>query len=79
MAKARLNSRLQWFDAELAKSPYLMGDNFSVADGYLFVVASWGKHVGVDISHLSHLTAFLARVGERPAVQEAMRAEGLIK
>ena len=79
MAKTRLMSRLTWVDGELAGKTYLMGDTFSVADAYLFVVAGWGKHVGVDISGLSHLGAFMARVAARPAVQDALRAEGLIK
>ncbi len=79
IAKTRLISRLQWVDGELAKTPYLMGDAFTVADGYLFTVAGWSKHVGVDISGLANLGAFMARVGARPAVQDAMRAEGLIK
>lgn len=79
IAKTRLTSRLQWVDGELSKSAYLMGDAFTVADGYLFTVAGWSKHVGLDISGLAHLGAFLAKVGARPAVQEAMRAEGLIK
>ncbi|NDP38874.1 MAG: glutathione transferase GstA [Rhodoferax sp.] len=79
IAKTRLNSRLQWVDSELAKTPYLMGNTFTVADGYLFVVAGWGKHVGIDISTLANLSAFIIRVGERPAVQAALRAEGLLK
>jgi glutathione S-transferase len=79
MAKARLVSRLTWVDGELAGKIYLMGDTFTVADAYLFVVAGWGKHVGVDTSGLPNLTAFMARVAGRPAVQEALRAEGLIK
>ena len=79
IVKERLISRLQWVDGELSTSPYLMGDVYTVADGYLFTVAGWSKHVGVDISGLTHLVAFLAKVGARPAVQEAMRAEGLIK
>ena len=79
IAKTRLISRLQWVDGELAKSAYLMGDAFTVADGYLFTVAGWTKHVGIDISGLANLGAFLAKVGARPAVQSAMRAEGLIK
>jgi glutathione S-transferase len=78
-SKTRLNARLQWVDGELAKGDYLMGDTFTVADGYLFTVAGWTKYVGIDISALTHLTAYMARVGSRPAVQEAMRAEGLIK
>lgn len=79
IAKTRLNSRLQWVDGELANTPYLMGDTFTVADGYLFVVAGWGKHVGIDISTLANLSALMIRVGERPAVQAALRAEGLLK
>jgi glutathione S-transferase len=79
LAKTRLNSRLSWVDGELAGKTYLMGDTFTVADAYLFVVAGWSKHVGVDISGLANLGAFMARVGARPAVQEALRAEGLIK
>jgi glutathione S-transferase len=78
MARTRLISRLNWVDGELAKSAYLMGDDFCVADGYLFVVAGWSKHVGIDISGLDHLVAFMARVGARKAVQEALRAEGLL-
>jgi glutathione S-transferase len=79
MAKTRLVSRLQWVDGELAKTPFLMGDTFTVADGYLFTVAGWGKHVGIDLSGLKNLSAFMARVGELPAVQDALRAEGLLK
>jgi glutathione S-transferase len=79
MAKARLTSRLQWVDAELAGKTYLLGETLSVADAYLFVVAGWGKHVGVDISGLPNLSAFVASVGARPAVQDALRAEGLLK
>jgi len=79
IAKTRLNSRLQWVDGELARTPYLMGNTFTVADGYLFVVAGWGKHVGIDISTLPHLSAFMERVAARPAVQAALRAEGLLK
>lgn len=79
LAKTRLISRLKWLDGELANKSYLMGDTFTVADGYLFTVANWTKHVGIDISGLPNLSAFMARVGARPAVQDAMRAEGLIK
>lgn len=79
IAKTRLVDRLQWVDNELCGKTYLMGDTFTVADAYLFVVAGWGKYVGVDISALAHLSAFMARVGARPAVQEALRAEGLLK
>lgn len=79
MAKTRLLSRLQWVDGELASKTYLMGDTFTVADGYLFTVLSWSKHVGIDLSGLPNLGAFMGSVGSRPAVQDALRAEGLLK
>ena len=75
----RLMQRLQWVDGQLGSQPHLMGEPFTVADGYLFTVVNWGGFVGVDISGLERLNAFQARVAARPAVQAAMRAEGLIK
>lgn len=78
-AKARLNARLQWVDGELSSKNYLMGDVFTVADAYLFVVQSWGKFVGIDVSALVNLSAFATRVAARPAVQAALRAEALLK
>ncbi len=75
MAIERLQQRLQWLDGQLAGRPYLMGEQFTVADGYLFTVASWAKHVDVDIAALANLQAFLQRVGARPAVQAALQAE----
>ena len=77
--KARLMDRLKWVDSALADTPYLMGDTFTVGDAYLFNVSNWTKFVGVNISALENLAALRARVSARPAVQEAMRAEGLIK
>ena len=77
--KARLMDRLKWVDGALANAGYLMGDTYTVADAYLFNVSNWTKFVGVDISTLENLATFRARVSARPAVQEAMRAEGLIK
>ena len=79
LAKARLAGRLQWTDGELAGRHFLMGDTFTVADAYLFVVQSWGKHVGVETSGMPNLRASADRVAARPAVQAALRAEGLVK
>ena len=77
--KNKLKSRYEWLDGQLADKPYLMGDQFSVADGYLFTVTNWAKPTGVDISDFSNLQAWHARVAARPAVQDAMKAEGLLK
>jgi len=77
--KARILGRLKWVDEQLEGKQYLMGDTFSVADAYLFTVTNWSKFVGLDISGLANLGAFMGRVAARPAVQEALKAEGLIK
>lgn len=79
MAIERLLSRLKWVDGELEGKQYLMGDRFSVADPYLFTVTNWAPKVGVDIANLANLAAYRARIAARPAVQAAMREEGLIK
>ena len=77
--KERLASRFGWVDSQLADKEYLMGEQFTVADGYLFTVTNWATHTGVDLSAFAHLQAWHARVGARPAVQAAMKAEGLLK
>lgn len=77
--RQKLNERLAWVDSQLAGKTWLMGDHFTVADAYLFTVAGWGKYVGVDIAPLANLSAFMGRVAARPAVQEALKAEGLLK
>ena len=79
LAKARLSSRLQWVDAELTKTPYLMDNTFTVADAYLFTVTNWASHVGIDLAPFGNLLAYRTRIGARPAVIEAMKTEGLIK
>ena len=77
--RERLLGRLQWVDGELAGKQYLMGEHFTVADAYLFTVTNWAKPVGLDISHLKNLAAYRERIAARPAVQAAMKAEGLLK
>ena len=77
--KAALTQRLAWVDEQLAGRTYLTGDTFTVADGYLFVVVNWTKFVGLDITGLAHLGAFMGSVAARPAVQAALQAEGLLK
>ena len=75
----RLLSRYRWVDGQLAGKQYLMGDNFSVADAYFFTVTRWAQPMKIDLSGLPNVQAHQERVAARPAVQEAMRAEGLIK
>jgi glutathione S-transferase len=73
-----LRKKFEWVDTKLAGTDYLTGSDFTVADAYLFTVTGWSKMVALDLSDLAHLQAFLARVAARPAVQAALKAEGLI-
>ena len=79
LSRAKLTERLTWVDTQLEGKSFLLGDSFTVADGYLFTVANWGKFVGVDIAPMKNLSAFMGRVAARPAVQAALKAEGLLK
>lgn len=56
---------------------WLLGDRFSVADAYLFVVSRWTARTGIDLSRWPAIAAFVERVGARPAVREALAAEGI--
>jgi glutathione S-transferase len=80
-AKQRLATvllkKLRWVDAQLVTAPFLTGAAFTAADAYLFVVTGWAPHVGLDLSALANLQRFRASVAERPAVRQAMQAEGL--
>ena len=79
MARTKVTDRLKWVDEQLEGKTFLMGDTFTVADGYLFTVAGWGKYVGLDIAPMKNLSAYVGRVAARPAVQAALKAEGLLK
>jgi glutathione S-transferase len=76
-ARNYIAKRLAYLEGALGDNKYLMGDQFTVADAYLFTVLGWGVHVGVDIG--PKLKGYVDRVRERPKVIEAMTAEGLIK
>lgn len=78
--KDRLKHRLGVVDKHLATNQFLLGKDFSVADAYLFTVLSWTKRpaIAIDLAkEFPNLAAFFARVAARPAVVEAMKAEGL--
>lgn len=77
-ARNTLSKRLPIVEAQLAKTPYITGAAFCVADAYLFTVLSWSKWVKYDLTPYPAIEAFLARMAERPAVQAALRAEHLM-
>jgi glutathione S-transferase len=73
----KLASRFQFVDGQLAGKDYVMGDSFSVADAYLYVVTRWAKPMAIDLANFKNLLAHHARVDARPAVQEALKFEKL--
>lgn len=75
--KAALAAKFAWVDGKLAGKQFLLGDQFTVADAYLFTVARWSKAVGLDLSKYPTLAAYLERIASRPAVRAALQAEGL--
>ncbi len=77
-AMANIERRLTYADQQLKGQDYLLGSDFSVADAYLFTVLSWTKYLKLDLARWPNLLAFQGRVAARPAVQAAMKAEGLI-
>lgn len=77
-ARLAIANRLGHLSNTLESRDYLMG-SYTVADAYLFVVLSWSGHVNVSLADWPVLQAYLGRIAARPAVQQALRAEGLAK
>jgi glutathione S-transferase len=76
---AYLQKRYALIEQQLSSHKFLLGDQFTVADAYLFTVTNWGSHLKVDLSKFPKVLAFQKAVAARPAVQEALRAEGLVQ
>jgi glutathione S-transferase len=77
--KDRVMGKFKYVDSQLAGHDYVMGKQFTVADGYLFTMLSWAERMKFDLSAMPNLLAYKARVGARPKVQEALTKEGLMK
>ena len=76
-AKAKIAKRFDYVNGELAGKQFLFGDNFTVADAYLFVMLTWAHHLKIALP--ANLSAFFARTAQRPKVHQAMKEEGLVK
>lgn len=74
-----IERRLNALEKMLDGKDYLMGERFCVADAYLFTVLNWSRIHNIDMVKWPRIQAFMARVAARPKVQEAMKAEGLLK
>jgi glutathione S-transferase len=75
----RITTRLGYVDKQLKGKEYLTGNQFTVADGYLFTVLRWTDRVNFDLSGFPSIVEYRKRVEARPAVRETLQAEGLIK
>jgi glutathione S-transferase len=76
--KDRVMGKFKYPDGQLAGRDFLMGKQFTVADGYLFTMLTWAERMKFDLSAMPNLLAYKARVGARPKVQEALTKEGLM-
>jgi glutathione S-transferase len=74
---ARILKRFEYVNGQIQGTPFLMGDVFTVADAYLFVMLTWAHHMKIAVPH--NLTDFFRRVSMRPAVRQALKEEGLTK
>jgi glutathione S-transferase len=75
----KLAERLAHLERQLSSTSYLMGETFTVADIYLFVVLNWSRVTGVDLTGFPKVQQYQSRIAKRPAVQAALKSEGLIK
>jgi glutathione S-transferase len=76
---AGFDKKFAWLSKLLESRTYVMGNTFTVADAYLFTVLRWSPRVGIDLAKWPTLAAYVARVEQRPKVQQALKDEGLIK
>jgi glutathione S-transferase len=79
VARKKIAGRFDWLSKQLDGRQYLVGDHFTVADGYLFVLLGWTNFVGMKLEDWPVLKAWRDNIAKRPSVQAALKAEGLAK
>jgi glutathione S-transferase len=79
MVKANIEKRLAYVNDQVAKRQFLLGDTFTAADAYAFTIINWTNFVGMDLKAYPNVAAYMGRIAGRPKVQEALKAEGLVK
>jgi glutathione S-transferase len=78
-AISTLGKRLDYLQNSLGSKPWVMGEQFTIADCYLGVVLGWASHVKLDLGKWPELKRYVERLRARPHVIEALKSEGLIK
>jgi glutathione S-transferase len=74
-----LADKFTHLDQCLSTRSYLLGDGFAAPDAYTFTILSWGPHVGIELAQWPNLADYVQRISARPAVREAVAAEGLLE
>jgi len=77
--KGKLHKRYEIVEAQLARTPYLAGNVYSIADMYLYTVTNWAHHLKGDLSALPKVQAWHKKIGERPAVAATQAVERGVK
>jgi glutathione S-transferase len=75
----KIGGRFDWISKQLGSREFLMGSAFTVVDAYLYTLLNWTQHVGMDLARWPVLSAYSARIAQRPTVRDALKAEGLLK
>lgn len=78
-ARKNLSTRLDYLQRTIGSKPFLAGEQYTVADPYLFTVLGWGVHVNVDLGRWPELKRYVERIGQRPQVIEALKSERPVK
>jgi len=78
-ARDLIGKKFDYVDKELGNGPYLMGDEFTLPDAYLFVILGWTGMHGIDLNRWANLAAFRERMMQRPSVRQVMQFEGLLE
>lgn len=76
--KDKLATRFTELNGLFSARDYLAGE-YSVADAYAFTIINWANFLALPLTPYPHLLTYMGRVSERPHVQNALRAEGLVK
>lgn len=77
--RANLTARTDYLERTFGERTFIMGEQYTVGDPYLFTILSWFAFVNIDLARWPQLKRYVERIRERPNVQAALKAEGLVK
>lgn len=77
--REQLAKKFDYVEQQLGERPFLTGNQFTIADAYLFVMLGWTKVHKIDLGRWPGLTAFRERMKQRPSVRQVLEFEGLVE